>query len=50
MILFCEDCGTEIDVHDVDANLNTWGVFRGYCSDCIEFHVDEYTHHRRVSP
>jgi len=37
MTLFCRDCGIEIDQNDVDANLNTWGVFKGLCSDCIEY-------------
>lgn len=36
MVLFCKDCGRELDEHDVDANLNTWGVFKMFCSDCIE--------------
>jgi hypothetical protein len=31
---FCVDCGIELDIHDVDANLNMYGVFKGYCSDC----------------
>lgn len=34
--LFCLDCGVELDEHDVDANLATWDVFKGFCSDCIE--------------
>jgi hypothetical protein len=40
-VLFCRDCGIEIDKNDVDANLNTWGVFKGYCSDDIEHHVED---------
>ena len=37
---FCTECGIELDIHDVDANLATWGVFRGVCSDDVQ-RVDE---------
>lgn len=40
-VLFCLDCGMELDEHDVTANLNVWGVFKGYCSDDIENHVED---------
>lgn len=42
-ILFCNDCGIELDEHDVDANLNMWGVFHCLCSDCCEYHVHPKT-------
>ena len=29
----CKHCGTELDEHDVDNNIATWGVFRVVCSD-----------------
>lgn len=34
--LTCSECGIELDSHDVDANMATWGVFKGVCSDCVE--------------
>ena len=33
-VLFCIDCGIELDINDVDSNLNMYGVFKGYCTDC----------------
>jgi hypothetical protein len=41
-ILFCIDCGTELDINDVDANLATWGIFKCLCSDCIGRVVPDY--------
>lgn len=35
MTLFCTECGIELDSHDVDANVATWGVFRQSCTDCV---------------
>lgn len=35
-VFFCIDCGIELDQHDVDANIATWGVFKSLCSDCCE--------------
>lgn len=35
-VLFCNECGIELDSHDVDANLATWDVFKNVCTDCIE--------------
>ena len=43
MPLFCIECGIELDEHDCDANLATWGVFRMVCSDCVEVHDNELT-------
>lgn len=40
-IYFCQLCGIELDVHDLDANLTTWGVFKSVCSDCVH-DADEY--------
>lgn len=35
MVITCILCGLELDRHDVDANLTTWGVFRAVCSDDV---------------
>lgn len=35
MSFFCTECGIELDEHDVDANISTWGDFKSVCSDCV---------------
>jgi len=40
-VFFCVMCGAELDVHDVDTNLTTWGVFKAVCSDDIEFFSED---------
>jgi hypothetical protein len=40
VVFLCVDCGIELDTHDVDANLASWGVFRSLCSDCCEYHPE----------
>lgn len=35
-VLFCRWCGTELDEHDVAANIATYGLFVLNCSDCCE--------------
>jgi hypothetical protein len=37
----CRDCGAILDVHDVDANVATFGYFDFLCSGCIEFNTKE---------
>ena len=33
---YCTECGIELDEHDVDANIATWGDFKCVCTECVE--------------
>jgi hypothetical protein len=40
-VFSCTNCDVKLDQDDVVANLNTWGIFKCLCSDCIEYFVED---------
>lgn len=47
-MFYCTECGIELDHHDVDINIATWGVFKLVCTDCV-YEVDTRINPPKIS-